>query len=174
MSVKEMNINTLSDEVMLWKDSLMKDVKEIPGHIYVLSNPAMPGLLKIGYTEGTAEIRATELSAPTAVPLPFEVAFEYLVEDPKQFERLVHQRLEKYRISSNREFFRVELNTVQEVIYRVVFGCGEPEPLDELKYLSMFCKRYSHKFGFSTEQMEKELIETFTSCIPTNKFKKDL
>ena len=39
-----------------------------------MSNPAMPGLLKVGFTTDTPDVRARELYT-TGVPLPFKVEF---------------------------------------------------------------------------------------------------
>jgi hypothetical protein len=38
------------------------------GYIYVLTNPNMPGLVKIGYTQRLPRERANELSRATGVP----------------------------------------------------------------------------------------------------------
>lgn len=46
-----------------------------PGHIYILVNPSMEGLVKIGKTTRDPESRARELSQATGVPTPFYVAF---------------------------------------------------------------------------------------------------
>lgn len=43
----------------------------MPNIIYVLTNEAMPGLVKIGFTE-SLEDRIKYLSAHSGVPLPFE------------------------------------------------------------------------------------------------------
>jgi hypothetical protein len=43
------------------------------GYIYILSNPAMQGLLKIGVTSRDVRERVTQLSAATGVPKPFEI-----------------------------------------------------------------------------------------------------
>ena len=39
--------------------------------VYILTNEAMPGLIKIGYTDKTIEKRMKELSRHSGVPLPF-------------------------------------------------------------------------------------------------------
>ena len=42
------------------------------GYVYLLTNEAMPGYVKIGFTERTVEERIEELSKPTGVPMPFD------------------------------------------------------------------------------------------------------
>lgn len=50
------------------------------GYVYILSNAAMPGLLKIGKTTRTPDERARELARGTGVPGPYTV--EHSVEVP--------------------------------------------------------------------------------------------
>jgi hypothetical protein len=78
------------------------------GWIYCLSNPCMPGILKVGMTERTPEERIKELYT-TGVALPFKVEFAKKVKYPKAKESTLHILLEQYtdRINPRREFFRV-------------------------------------------------------------------
>ena len=78
------------------------------GYIYCLSNPYMPGILKVGMTEKKPEERAKELFR-TGVPAPFKVEFAKWVKDPKGKESSLHLLLEKYtkRVYPRREFFVV-------------------------------------------------------------------
>ena len=46
---------------------------EHEGFIYILSNPTMPGILKIGCTAGTVLKRAAELNIPTGVPQQYKI-----------------------------------------------------------------------------------------------------
>ena len=46
-----------------------------PGWVYILTNKAMPGLVKIGLTTRDLEEWAAELLGATGVPLPFVVAW---------------------------------------------------------------------------------------------------
>ena len=58
--------------------------------VYVLTNEAMPGLVKIGLTADTVEARLTQLSSHTGVPLAFEcyfaaeVQYDLLRVEPKE------------------------------------------------------------------------------------------
>jgi len=92
------------------------------GFVYVLRNPAMPDLVKIGFTTSLPEDRAGDLSKHTAVPLPFQVAFSALTMRWRAVERLVHQRLDDHRVS-RKEFFGVPVTeavkTVRECVLDV-------------------------------------------------------
>jgi hypothetical protein len=85
------------------------------GWIYCLSNPCMPGILKVGMTERTPEERIKELYT-TGVALPFKVEFAKKVKDPKRKEATLHTLLEQYtdRINPRREFFRVSPEEVMK------------------------------------------------------------
>lgn len=82
------------------------------GHVYILKNKSMPGLLKIGKTTRSVQQRCDELWQ-TGVPTSFEVAHSVLSPDCDELESWVHKALSKYRVSDNREFFTVELNDAE-------------------------------------------------------------
>lgn len=75
------------------------------GYVYILSNPSMPGLVKIGRSIGGGDGRAKGLFV-TGVPQPFHLEFELLADDATELERLVHERLQGFRVSGDREFFK--------------------------------------------------------------------
>ena len=78
------------------------------GIIYVLTNPAMPGLVKIGKTSrNSVDGRLNELYS-TGVPVPFECAFAGRVDDESKVEKAFHLAFGPYRINPNREFFEIE------------------------------------------------------------------
>jgi hypothetical protein len=53
----------------------MSDAEELEGIVYVLTNEAMPHMVKIGRTSGGGvDRRVAELSRATGIPLPFKVA----------------------------------------------------------------------------------------------------
>lgn len=77
------------------------------GFVYLLANPSMPGLVKVGRTQRGAHHRVKELSSATGVPLPFQVIFELAVSDCEAVERITHRLLNQYRLNTTREFFEV-------------------------------------------------------------------
>lgn len=77
------------------------------GIVYVLTNPAMPGIVKIGKTTRGMGARLNELYS-TGVPLPFECAYAARVDDESKVERAFHQAFGPYRINPRREFFDIE------------------------------------------------------------------
>jgi TPR repeat protein len=82
------------------------------GFIYVLINPSMPGMLKIGKTNRDPNIRLSELSNPTGIPTPFFLAYTTTFYNCTEAEKMIHAILGKIgeRVSDNREFFKAELN----------------------------------------------------------------
>lgn len=87
-----------------------------PGWVYILTNPSMPGLVKIGLTTRSLEARAAELAAATGVPVPFVIAWGQAVSDCAYIERVVHRMLDDRRVSGKREFFRCDVKTARQVI----------------------------------------------------------
>ena len=77
------------------------------GVVYVLTNPAMPGLVKIGKTGRGVETRLNDLYT-TGVPLPFECSYAAQVADMDKVELAFHRAFGPYRINPRREFFEIE------------------------------------------------------------------
>ncbi len=99
------------------------------GYVYVLINPSMNNLVKIGKTERNPEDRAKELSATTGVPTPFMVAYDHYFESCSDAEKFVHTYLENegYRVSSNREFFEIPISDAIDAIVKAKEHFGEFE-----------------------------------------------
>jgi len=77
------------------------------GLVYVLSNPAMPGLVKIGQTTNEITSRMNELNT-TGVPLPFEYLFACEVDDCKVVGNALHKVFYNNRVNQRREFFEID------------------------------------------------------------------
>ena len=80
----------------------------MPEIIYVLTNEAMPGLVKIGRSTDSVEARISQLSANSGVPLPFECHFAAQVRDCAALEKKLHHLFSENRVNPKREFFRVD------------------------------------------------------------------
>jgi len=87
--------------------------------VYLLSNPALPGLLKIGYTSKKPSIRSKEISSSTGVPIPFNIEFVHRTSNGQALEKAVHKYLENYRVNNKKEFFQVSVNTARQVITEI-------------------------------------------------------
>lgn len=90
------------------------------GSVYILVNKDMPGLIKIGYTIGLASKRAKQLSRPTGVPSPFEVAYEVRCERFAELESDMHRELDEYR-RPGREFFEYPVEDAIWMLERLHF-----------------------------------------------------
>ena len=77
------------------------------GIVYVLTNPAMPGIVKIGRTGRAVEARLADLYS-TGVPLPFECEYAAKVKDQNEVVSAFHLAFGPYRINPKREFFNIE------------------------------------------------------------------
>ncbi len=76
------------------------------GFIYVLTNPGMDGLVKIGRSIHSGQKRAEQLDG-TGLPFPFDVHFQIYIDDHERFEREIHGELDSLRVNEKREFFRL-------------------------------------------------------------------
>jgi hypothetical protein len=88
------------------------------GYVYILSNPRMPGLLKVGSTTRHVQERVEELNSATGVPAPFTVEAYFPAWDPKKAESEIHAQFEAKRIKG-REFFEADLSEVLHAASRV-------------------------------------------------------
>ena len=83
--------------------------------VYILTNEAMPGIIKIGWTDKNVEERMKELDK-TSTPVPFTCYFAKRVEDPTFVESKLHEAFDEFRIRDNREFFRMSPNQAKAAL----------------------------------------------------------
>jgi transposase-like protein len=91
----------------------------LKGFVYILSNPKMPGLVKVGCTTRRVEERVEELNSATGVPTPFIVEAYFASSAPEQHESEVHTQLDAKRIKG-REFFEAGLTEAVQTVQAVV------------------------------------------------------
>ncbi len=77
-------------------------------NVFVLTNPAMPGLVRIcfdSYSEDEALIRALHRAG---VPFPFKVEFDCQVPNPEEVENALQVAFGPYRVNSKRNLYQIE------------------------------------------------------------------
>lgn len=105
--------------------------KDRKGWVYVLSNPSMPGVVKIGYTERSVDARMEDLNS-TEVPTPFEKKYEALCLNAKRVESKAHSMMNSVRVSEKREFFECTAAYAVEKIRKAADEIGEKIIHEEL------------------------------------------
>lgn len=109
---------------------------ENTGFIYLMMNPSMPGIIKIGFTKRTPEERLDELSKATGVPIPFVLVYKEEFNNCIQAEKVIHALLEERgeRVASNREFFKTEIHEAIKIIQQVKADYDFPlkDPLEQV------------------------------------------
>lgn len=86
------------------------------GYVYILSNPVMPGIVKIGFT--TQDDINTRLAGlfTTGVPVPFEVEYACRIPDCQKVERALHRAFHPQRVHEKREFFEIEADQAISIL----------------------------------------------------------
>lgn len=105
------------------------------GFIYFITNPAMPGLVKIGHTTKHPRERLKELSRSTSCPAPFELLAFFGHADSALAEREIHRELSHFRINDRREFFKITNTHLQDIARRWGSSFDDAFVLDELDML---------------------------------------
>lgn len=94
--------------------------------IYILTNDAMPGFIKIGKTSAGIEQRIKDLDN-TSMPLPFQCFYATKVNKADFIEKRIHYVFGEQRVRNNREFFRVDPNRVKAALELVSLGEVTPQ-----------------------------------------------
>ena len=109
------------------------------GIVYILTNDAMNGLVKIGRTSNL-KVRMKDLDN-TSVPFPFECFYAAIVCDMETAEKLIHEAFGDRRVRANREFFRIDPVRARAALRlaekeEVTEGGADVTDLDGLKALA--------------------------------------
>ena len=104
------------------------------GYIYIMTNPALKGMVKIGYATDV-EMRRKQLST-TALPYEYEVYATYetsgALED-KKLHRMIDNLNSDLRVTSNREFFVMTPQEAYELLESIAVISGTVEKLKKIK-----------------------------------------
>jgi hypothetical protein len=101
------------------------------GYVYILTNAAMPGYVKIGLTtQDDVAIRVRQLDN-TSLPLPFECYFAARVPDCAKLERTLHFVFGEKRARGNREFFTIQPDLAKAIIELVAIEDTSPSDAEQ-------------------------------------------
>ena len=98
-------------------------------YVYILTNEAMPGYIKIGLTENLVSERVVQLDN-TSVALPFQCYYAARVDDNRRIERALHTAFGDFRVRPNREFFKMDPYKVKAILE--VLALEDVTPKNEL------------------------------------------
>lgn len=95
------------------------------GWVYLVTNEAMPGYVKIGLTrQNDVDTRLRQLDT-TAVPMPFECHFAARVPNCGKLENTLHFVFGGQRPRRNREFFKIDPDLAKAIIELVALEATE-------------------------------------------------
>ncbi len=116
--------------------------------VYVLSNPAMKGIVKIGRTSDNDVNRRMAHLYGTGVPLPFKLEFACKVPNSLEVERALHVAFAPHRVHPSREFFEIDpeqARAILKLLHQEVTAEIEQQPTElpkqELEAAENFRKR---------------------------------
>ena len=101
------------------------------GFVYILTNAAMPGYIKIGLTQQDDVATRVKQLDNTSLPLPFECYFAARVPDCAKVERTLHFVFGEKRARGNREFFTAHPDLVKAIIELVAIEDVSPTDMDQ-------------------------------------------
>lgn len=113
------------------------------GFVYIMINPILKGLVKIGRTKRTSKNRAQELRT-TGLPDDFIVVYDELVTDSILVEKKLHKRFDDYRYQRNREFFQIPIRDAIRALLEESVGFVVPQvgSLNGVEILPDLKKKY--------------------------------
>lgn len=83
------------------------------GWVYVVSNPSMAGLLKVGFSMKDPNIRVRDFDS-AATPTPYRLEFDMLVVEPRMVEQAAHSLLRS--LNAGKEWFRCSLDQAKDAL----------------------------------------------------------
>lgn len=123
------------------------------GFIYIMTNPALKGMVKIGFATDV-EARRKQLST-SALPYEYEVYATYETEgklEDKKLHKLIDKLNPELRVSKNREFFVMSAEDAFELLEAIATISGSQKRLKRVKRIA------------STTQKVKRPAINFAKC----------
>lgn len=127
------------------------------GYVYILSNPDLKGILKVGRTSDLPETRAKSLSRSSAIPRPYVKEWSKEVANIALAEMMLHYTLHEYSVS--KEFFNIPLedaiNICNEALENLFKKINSKENL-RIKELEIEAETITKELGAEIERLNEE------------------
>jgi hypothetical protein len=135
------------------------------GWVYVITNMAMPGLIKVSFSMKDPEIRAIELNH-TGTPHPYAVEYDVLVENPHDIEQTIHKQL--HAKQEGKEWFRC---TPEEAVAAVKVVVGSGALLENYKLADRARVEALHQQNLAKNASEKTRVAQNAASLASLKAK---
>lgn len=112
------------------------------GYIYIMTNPALIDMVKIGYATNVEE-RRKQLST-TALPYEYEVYATYETNgnlEDKKLHQLIDNLNSDLRVSKNREFYVMTPEQAYQLLEAIAIISGTSKRLRKIKQVHINMKR---------------------------------
>lgn len=136
-------------------------------YIYIMTNPAYLGYVKIGATSRDVESRRKELSNQTGVMFDFEIYATYETRgdlQDKNFHRIIDRLNPTLRANAKREFYKMEPEAAYDLLMAIAEIAGDTEKV--VKYVEddnqSDPKTRREPFSFTKAQIEIGSYISFT------------
>jgi len=127
------------------------------GIVYILTNPAIPNMIKIGMTSHEdVKLRMAQIYT-TGVPLPFECVYAALVPNCEKVEKALHIAFGPNRVNPKREYFEIEssqaiaiirLMQIEDLTPKVAIEKEEVDVIDR-EAGEVYAKKKRPRFNFA-------------------------
>jgi hypothetical protein len=122
------------------------------GFVYLFTNEAMPGIVKIGFSQITLRERSKALET-TGVPKKFEIEFAISTLEPQKLEKLLHKHFRKYHYG--KEYFKCDIAILVKEIKLFL----ENEKINYINYEGRASTLYLTEDDQRKIQKEKEKLK---------------
>lgn len=126
------------------------------GYIYIMTNPCLKDMVKIGYATNVEE-RRKQLST-TALPYEYEIYATYETSgklEDKKLHKLIDNLNPDLRVSKNREFFVMSAEDAYELLESIATISGSQDKLKRVANVSS---------KLNTETKKKKPAVNFAKC----------
>jgi len=141
-------------------------MNSIQHFVYVMSNPSFyDDIFKIGWSREHPQVKAQDISR-LGVSTPYVVEYVIITNNGLQLKKEIHERLDEYRVTHNRDFFRLlkqnifdiltkEMNLLLTPIHEIRVS-EKPIHDRKLQRLISLCKELENNAYEFFDQLQKE------------------